>query len=107
MESLVVPPTAKPQGSLATEDEFFFLKLSLRYTMDSASQVGADPIETELFGVETRVKEFGFYSGLFGNSSPLVSGPSEGPTSIVHPCKSAVVTEEENSNLGREVRYRL
>ena len=63
MKSLVVPPTAEPQGLLATEDEFFFLKLFLRYTMDSASQVGVDPIERELFGVETREEEFGFYSG--------------------------------------------
>jgi len=44
-------------------DEFFFLKLFLRYTMDSASRVGAAPIETELFGVETRVERLGFYSG--------------------------------------------
>ncbi len=62
MESLIVPPTADPRGLLATEDEFFSLKLFLRYTMDSALQMGADPIERELFGVETRAEEFGFYS---------------------------------------------
>jgi len=67
MESLVVPPTAEPRGLSLARDEFFFLKLFLRYTMDSASQVGAAPIETELFGVETRVERLGFYS------SPAVS----------------------------------
>ena len=63
MESLAVPPTAEPRGSSIAGDEFFFVKLFLRYTMDSASRVGAAPIETELFGVETRVDQLGFYSG--------------------------------------------
>ena len=63
MESLVVPPAAEPRGSSIAVDEFFFLKLFLRYTMDSASRVGAAPIETELFGVEARVERLGFYSG--------------------------------------------
>ena len=63
MESLVVPPTAEPRGSRIAEDEFFFLKLFLRYTTDSASRAGAAPNETELFGVETRVEELSFYSG--------------------------------------------
>jgi len=67
MESLVVSPTAEPRGSSNVGDEFFFLKLFLRYTIDLASRVGAAPIETELFGVETRVEELGFYS------SPAVS----------------------------------
>jgi len=67
MESLVVPPTAQPRGSSIAEDEFFFLKLFLRYTMDSASQVGAVPIETEIFGVETRVERLGFHSGPAGS----------------------------------------
>ena len=63
MESLVVSPTAEPRGSSDIVDEFFFLKLFLGYTIDSASQVGAAPIETELFGVETRIERLGFYSG--------------------------------------------
>ncbi len=63
MESLVIPPTAEPRGSSIAGDEFFFLKLFLRYTIDSASRVAAAPIETELFGVETRVERLGFYSG--------------------------------------------
>ncbi len=63
MESLVVPPTAEPRGSRIAGDEFFFLKLFLRYTIDSASRAVAAPIETELFGVETRVEELSFYSG--------------------------------------------
>ena len=63
MESLVVPPTAEPRGSSIAGDEFFFLKLFLRYTIDSASRAIAAPIETELFGVETRVEKLGFYSG--------------------------------------------
>jgi len=67
MESLVVSPTAEPRGSSNAGDEFFFLKLFLRYTIDSASRVGAAPIETELFGVETRVDRLGFYS------SPAIS----------------------------------
>jgi hypothetical protein len=67
MESLVDSPTAEPRGSSDVGDEFFFLKLFLRYTVDSASRVGAAPIETELFGVETRVERLGFYS------SPAVS----------------------------------
>jgi len=62
MESLVDSPTAEPRGSSDIGDEFFFLKLFLRYTIDSASRAGAAPIETELFGVETRVEELGFYS---------------------------------------------
>ena len=67
MESLGVSPTAEPRCSLATEDEFFFLKLFLRYAMDSASRVGAAPMETELFGVETRVERLGFHSGPAGS----------------------------------------
>ena len=63
MESLVVSPTAEPRGSTDAEDEFFFLKLFLCYTIDSASRSRAAPIETELFGVETRVERRGFYSG--------------------------------------------
>ncbi|TMI08179.1 hypothetical protein E6H34_04895 [Candidatus Bathyarchaeota archaeon] len=63
MESLAVPPTAEPRGSSIAGDEFVFLKLFLRYTMDSSSRVRAAPIEPELFGVETRVKRLGFYSG--------------------------------------------
>ena len=62
MESLVVSPTAEPRGSSDIGDEFFFLKLFLQYTTDSASRAGAAPIETELFGVETRVERLGFYS---------------------------------------------
>jgi len=62
MESLVVSPTAEPRGSSDIGDEFFFLKLLLRHTIDSASRAGAAPIETELFGVETRVERLGFYS---------------------------------------------
>jgi len=62
MESFVVSPTAEPRGFSDVGDEFFFLKLFLRYTTDSASRVGAAPIETELFGVETRVEGLGFYS---------------------------------------------
>lgn len=62
MESLVVSPTAEPRGSSVVGDEFFFLKLFLRYTIDSASRARAAPIETELFGVEPRVEELGFYS---------------------------------------------
>ncbi|HEV2119180.1 MAG TPA: hypothetical protein VGS11_03590 [Candidatus Bathyarchaeia archaeon] len=63
MESLVVPPTAEPRGSSIAGDEFFFLKLFLRYTIDSASRVEAAPIETILYGVETRAERLGFYSG--------------------------------------------
>ncbi|TMI48725.1 hypothetical protein E6H20_09155 [Candidatus Bathyarchaeota archaeon] len=63
MESLVVPPTAEPRGSRIAGDEFFFLKLFLRYTIDSASRAVAAPIETELFGVETQVKQLSVYSG--------------------------------------------
>jgi len=63
MESLVVSPTAEPRGSSDIGDEFFFLKLFLRSTIDSASRAGAAPIETELFGVETQVERLGFYSG--------------------------------------------
>ena len=63
MESLVVPPTAEPRGSRIAGDEFFFLKLFLRYTMDSASRAVAAPIETILSGVETRAEQLGFYSG--------------------------------------------
>jgi len=62
MESLVVSPTAEPRGSSDIGAEFFFLKLLLRHTIDSASRAGAAPIETELFGVETRVERLGFYS---------------------------------------------
>ena len=61
MESLVVSPTAEPRGSADIKDEFFFLKLFLRYTIDSASRAGAAPIETELFRVETRPFKMGFY----------------------------------------------
>ena len=63
MESLVVSPTAEPRGSSEIGEEFFFLKLFLRYTVDSASRVVAAPIETAIFGVETRVRSLGFYSG--------------------------------------------
>ncbi|OLE68027.1 hypothetical protein AUF78_18000 [archaeon 13_1_20CM_2_51_12] len=63
MESLVVSPTAEPRGSRIVGDELFFLKLFLRYTIDSASRAVAAPIETKLFGVETRVEQLGFYSG--------------------------------------------
>ena len=63
MESLVVSPTAEPRGSSDAKDEFFFLKLFLRYTIDSASRAGAAPNETELFGVESRVERLGFYFG--------------------------------------------
>jgi len=63
MESLVVSPTAEPRGSSDVGDEFFFVKLFLRYTIDSASRAGAAPLETELFGVETRVERLGYYSG--------------------------------------------
>ena len=62
MESLVDSPTAEPRGC-SDGDELFFLKLFLRYAIDSASSVGAAPLETELFGVETRVERLGFYSG--------------------------------------------
>ena len=62
MESLAVSPTAEPRGSSNVGDEFFFLKLFLRYTIESASRAGAAPIETELFGVETRVERLSFYS---------------------------------------------
>jgi hypothetical protein len=62
MESLVASPTAEPRGSTNFGDEFFFLKLFLRYTIDSASRARAAPLETELFGVETRVEKLGFYS---------------------------------------------
>jgi hypothetical protein len=63
MESLVVSPTAEPRGSSEIGDEFFFLKLFLRYTVDSASRAVAAPIESALFGVETRIERCGFYSG--------------------------------------------
>jgi hypothetical protein len=63
MASLVVTPTAEPRSSSIAGDEFFFLKLFLRYTIDSASQARAAPIETETFGVEIRVERLGFYSG--------------------------------------------
>ena len=63
MESLVVSPTAEPRGSSDIGDEFFFLKLFLRYTIDSASRAGAAPIETELFRVEARPIKMGFYFG--------------------------------------------
>jgi hypothetical protein len=63
MESLVASPTAEPRGSTNFGDEFFFLKLFLRYTIDSASRARAAPLETELFGVETRVEQLGFYFG--------------------------------------------
>jgi len=63
MESLVISPTAEPRGSSDIGNEFFFLKLFLRSTIDSASRAGAAPIETELFGVETQVERLGFYSG--------------------------------------------
>ncbi len=67
MESLVVSPTAEPRGSSDVRDEFFFLKLFLRYTIDSASRAGAAPIETELFRVETQPVKMGFYF------SPVIS----------------------------------
>ncbi|OLE86564.1 MAG: hypothetical protein AUF79_15165 [Crenarchaeota archaeon 13_1_20CM_2_51_8] len=63
MESLVVSPTAEPRGSSDIGDEFFFLNLFLQYTIDSASRARAAPLETELFGVETRVETLGFSSG--------------------------------------------
>ncbi len=63
MESLVVSPTAEPRGSSDAGDEFFFLKLFLRYTIDSASRAGAAPIETQLFGVEAGPVKMGFYFG--------------------------------------------
>jgi hypothetical protein len=63
MESLVASPTAKPRGFSDAGDEFFFLKLFLRYTIDSASRAGAAPIETEFFRVEARPFEVGFYFG--------------------------------------------
>jgi hypothetical protein len=63
MESLVESPTAESRGFSDTGDELFFLKLFLRYTIDSASRTRAAPIETILFGVETQVKRTGFYSG--------------------------------------------
>jgi len=63
MESLVISPTAEPRGSSNAGDEFFFLKLFLRYTIDSASQAGAAPIETEFFRVEARPFKMGFYFG--------------------------------------------
>ena len=62
MESLVASPTAEPRGSTNFGDEFFFLKLFLRYTIDSASRARAAPLETELFGVDTQVEKLGFYS---------------------------------------------
>jgi hypothetical protein len=67
MESLVDSPTAEPRGSSDIGDEFFFLKLFLRYTIDSASRAGAAPLEPALFGVETRVEELGFYSSPTGS----------------------------------------
>ncbi len=63
MESLVVSPTAEPRGSSDIGDEFFFLKLFLQYTTESASRARAAPLETELFGVETRVETLGFSAG--------------------------------------------
>jgi hypothetical protein len=63
MESLVVSPTVEPRGSSEIGDEFFFLKLFLRYTLDSASRAVAAPIESVLFGVNTRVERRGFYFG--------------------------------------------
>jgi len=62
MESLVVSPTAESGGSSDIGDEFFFLKLFLRYTMDSAPRAEAAPIETELFGVGTRIEKLCFHS---------------------------------------------
>ena len=64
MESLVVSPTAEPRGATEIKDEFFFLQLLLGYTVDSASQAVAVPIETSLFGVKTRVEILGVYSGI-------------------------------------------
>ena len=64
MESLVVSPSAEPRGSSEIGEEFFFLKLFLRYTIDSASRARAAPIETGLFGVKTRVEKLGFYVGI-------------------------------------------
>ncbi len=64
MESLGVSPTAEPRGSSDVEDEFFFLKLFLGCKLDSASQVRAAPIETELFWVKARPVKIGFYFGL-------------------------------------------
>jgi hypothetical protein len=63
MESLVVSPAAELQGSSDAGDEFFFLKLFLLYTIDSASQARAAPIETELFRVEPGPIKIGFYFG--------------------------------------------
>jgi hypothetical protein len=62
MESFVASPTAEPRGSSDLKEEFFFLKLFLRYTIDSASRARAAPLEIELFGVETQVEKLGFYS---------------------------------------------
>ena len=67
MESLVVSPTAELRGSSEVKDELFFLKLFLRYTLDSASKAIAAPIETALFGVETKVGSLGFYFGAVGH----------------------------------------
>ncbi len=69
MESLVVPPTAMPEGTSEVGDEFFFLKLLLRYTAGSASQVGAVPIESQAFGAEAPLERIGFH---FGSATYLV-----------------------------------
>ena len=62
MESLIVSPTAEPRGSSEIRKELFFLKLFLRYTVDSASRTVAAPIETGLLGVKIRVENVGYYS---------------------------------------------
>jgi hypothetical protein len=69
MESLVNSPTAEPRGSTEIGDEFFFLKLFLRYTIDSASRAGAAPIESEPFGAEAPLERLGFH---FGSAKYLV-----------------------------------
>src|SRR5207245_11079812 len=76
MESLVVSPTAEPRGSSDIGDEFFFLNLFLQYTIDSASRARAAPLETELFGVETRVDTRSISSAPAIISDLSAKGPS-------------------------------
>jgi hypothetical protein len=59
MQSVVNSPTVEPRDSSDRED-LFFLRLFLCYG-NSASSAAA-PLETELFGVDTRVERLGFYS---------------------------------------------
>ncbi len=63
MDPLVLSPAAEPRGSSSVGDELFLVMLFLRFEMDSASPVGAAPLETEPFGVETQIDRTGFYSG--------------------------------------------